>query len=224
MGHVLRAYSTALSRCPARWQAVVFDMDGLLVHTERQWLQAKLELFRRYDRQLTDADKAAVFGAADLRVGDLLRRASSACRPSGSPALQTEYLDIVGELIDEGVEITDGAGRARRATCAARFPSRWPPTRDARWWTASWRRRRSPAAFEAITTGDEVPPKPAPDVYLLACERIGVEPATAVAVEDSPTGVRAAQAAGLTCIGVPSDADHPLAEADYQVASLTELL
>jgi len=61
-------------------------------------------------------------------------------------------------------------------------------------------------------------------VYLLACERIGIEPASAVAVEDSPTGVKAAQAAGLACIGVPSDSDHPLAQADYQVESLSELL
>ena len=45
-----------------------------------------------------------------------------------------------------------------------------------------------------------------------------------MAVEDSPTGVRAAQAAGLACIGVPSDPTDPLAEADYAVASLTELL
>ena len=67
-------------------------------------------------------------------------------------------------------------------------------------------------------------PSPRPDVYLLACERLGVEPASAVAVEDSPTGVRAAQAAGLACIGVPSDANHPLPEADYVVASLAELL
>jgi beta-phosphoglucomutase-like phosphatase (HAD superfamily) len=43
-------------------------------------------------------------------------------------------------------------------------------------------------------------------------------------VEDSPTGVKAAQAAGLACIGVPSDSDHPLAQADYQVESLSELL
>ena len=53
---------------------------------------------------------------------------------------------------------------------------------------------------------------------------IGADPAAAVAVEDSPTGVKAARAAGLTCIGVPSDPDHPLSEADHQVAALTELL
>ena len=48
-------------------------------------------------------------------------------------------------------------------------------------------------------------PKPAPDLYLLACERLGVAPEFAVGLEDSPTGVRAVKAAGLHCIAIPSD-------------------
>ena len=207
---------------PGPWRGVVFDMDGLLVHTERQWLQAKLELFRRYDRELTAADKAAVFGFADLQSVTYFAQRFG-LPPERVPALQSEYLDIVGELIDDGIEITAGAPelvdhlRARvpialasntRRTLVDRILAHTP--------FAGW--------FGAIATGEEVPPKPAPDVYLLACERIGIEPASAVAVEDSPTGVKAAQAAGLACIGVPSDSDHPLPQADYQVESLSELL
>lgn len=207
---------------PGPWKAVVFDMDGLLVHTERQWLAAKLELFRRYGQVLTDADKAAVFGYADLESATYF--AGRFGLPPGSiPALQDEYLGIVAELIDAGVEVTDGA-----EPLLARVRAEVPMA------LASNTRRslverildQTPFGdwFGAIATGDEVPPKPAADVYRLACERIGVDPTSAVAVEDSPTGVRAAHAAGLACIGVPSDADHPLLEADHQVASLAELL
>jgi HAD superfamily hydrolase (TIGR01509 family) len=78
--------------------------------------------------------------------------------------------------------------------------------------------------FDVIVSGEEARAKPAPDLYLLACARLGVEPQTAVALEDSPTGVRAARAAGLTCIGVPSDPRHPLDEADHVVASLLDLI
>ncbi len=207
---------------PGPWHGVVFDMDGLLVHTERQWLQAKLELFKRYDRELTAADKAAVFGFADLQ--SVTYFAERFDLPSERvPELQTEYLDIVGELIDGGIEITAGAPELvdhlrhrvpialasnTRRTLVDRILAHTPFA----------------GSFEAIATGDEVPPKPAPDVYLLACQRIGVEPSSAVAVEDSPTGVKAAHAAGLTCIGVPSDRDHPLAEADFGVRALTDLL
>jgi HAD superfamily hydrolase (TIGR01509 family) len=207
---------------PGPWKAVVFDMDGLLVHTERQWLEAKLELCRRYDHELNEADRAAVFGAAD---GESARYFATVFGLGEDRVEQVreEYMDIVGELIDGGVEVTDGA-----AELIERLRGRVPIG------LASNTRRslvdrvlaQTPFAdsFVAITTGDEVPPKPAPDVYRTACERIGADPGAAVAVEDSPTGVKAARAAGLTCIGVPSDPDHPLSEADHQVAALTELL
>jgi HAD superfamily hydrolase (TIGR01509 family) len=78
--------------------------------------------------------------------------------------------------------------------------------------------------FDAIVSGDEASPKPAPDIYLLACQRLGVDPGRAVALEDSPTGVTAAKGAGMTCIGVPSDPRYPLTEADIVVDSLVALL
>ena len=207
---------------PGPWQAVVFDMDGLLVHTERQWLAAKLELFHRYGHELADADKAAVFGFADLQTVTYF--AGRFGLPSERvPALQDEYIGIVGKLIDDGVELTEGAVpllervRAQVPIALASNTRRSLVDRIL---------KQTPFAdwFGAIATGDEVPPKPAADVYRLACERIGVDPRSAAAVEDSPTGVRAAHAAGLVCIGVPSDRDHPLLEADHQVASLAELV
>ncbi|MEX1296003.1 MAG: HAD family phosphatase [Candidatus Limnocylindrales bacterium] len=207
---------------PGPWEAVVFDMDGLLVHTERQWLQAKQELFRRYGQELTAADRAAVFGFSDVQSATYF--AGRLGLPDEDvEALRVEYLDIVGALIDAGIELTDGAtlvlervrgqvpialaSNTRRAL-VERILSQTP--------FGDW--------FDAIATGDEVPPKPAPDVYRLACERIGADPATTVAVEDSPAGITAARAAGLHTIGVPSDAAHPLSEADHQVTSLAELL
>ena len=78
-------------------------------------------------------------------------------------------------------------------------------------------------SFDAETTGDEGRPKPEPDIYLLACSRLGIAPGQAVALEDSPLGVRAAKAAGLTCIAIPSETDVDLAHADRIVTSLTEL-
>lgn len=197
-------------------------MDGLLVHTERQWLAAKLALFDRYAQTLTDVDRAAVFGADDGHT------AAYFARRLGVPServedLRDEYLGIVGELMDGGVVVAEGAveliGRLRAEVPIALASN----TRRS---LVERILRQTPFAdwFGAIATGDEVTPKPAPDVYLLACERLGVDPSTAVAIEDSPTGVRAAQAAGLACIGVPSDAAHPLLEADHQAASLAELL
>jgi len=89
-------------------QAVIFDMDGLLVHTERQWLAAKLELCRRYGHELNDADRAAVFGAAD---GDSAKYFAQVFGLGEDRVedIRQEYLDIVGEFIDSGVVVTAGA-------------------------------------------------------------------------------------------------------------------
>ena len=80
-------------------------------------------------------------------------------------------------------------------------------------------------AFDAIVTSDDVEhPKPAPDIYLLACERLGVEPSDALALEDSASGVAAAKAAGLTVFGVPQFAETDVSAADRVIDSLEELL
>jgi HAD superfamily hydrolase (TIGR01509 family) len=80
-------------------------------------------------------------------------------------------------------------------------------------------------AFDAIVTSDDVErAKPAPDIYLLACERLGVKPADAVALEDSASGIAAARAAGLAVIGVPQYAETDASAADRVVSSLEDLL
>jgi HAD superfamily hydrolase (TIGR01509 family) len=80
-------------------------------------------------------------------------------------------------------------------------------------------------AFEVIVTSDDVEhAKPAPDIYRLACERLGVSPSDAIALEDSASGVAAAKAAGLTVIGVPQFAETDVSAADRVIDSLEELL
>jgi HAD superfamily hydrolase (TIGR01509 family) len=78
--------------------------------------------------------------------------------------------------------------------------------------------------FDVVLSAHDVAaPKPAPDPYLEACHRLGVEPGlSVVALEDSPTGVAAARAAGLTVIGVPSVEGVELAEAHEIAASLQD--
>jgi putative hydrolase of the HAD superfamily len=80
--------------------------------------------------------------------------------------------------------------------------------------------------FDAVCTGDEVlHTKPDPALYLLACHRLGVDPADAVAVEDSVNGVRAAKAAGMVAVAVPSSltAEMDFGPADLVVPSCAEL-
>lgn len=207
---------------PGQFAAVIADMDGLLVHTERLWLQAKLVLFRRYGVELTEADQAAVFGASDLASATYFSGRFGV--PAAQvPELRDEYLAIISELFEHGVEPTPGAIELFERLAGTVPLALASNTRRS---LVDKVLRSIPFAghFDAIVSGDEATPKPAPDLYLLACRRLGVDPASAVALEDSPTGVAAAKAAGLTCIGVPSDPREPLAQADLVVGSLAELL
>jgi beta-phosphoglucomutase-like phosphatase (HAD superfamily) len=77
--------------------------------------------------------------------------------------------------------------------------------------------------FAITVAGDEVPnPKPAPDIYLEACRRLGADPAASVGLEDSPTGAAAAKAAGLTVIGVPYLPEIKVPMADVVAGSLAD--
>lgn len=207
---------------PGPFDGVVVDMDGLLLHTERHWLVAKRELFGRYGVALTEADHRAVFGAADIPSATYF--AGRLRVPTeGIPALRDEYIGIVTELFDGGVELTPGAAEfvARLSTAAPlALASNTRRALVERVLAATPIR----ACFDVLVCGDEAAPKPAPDLYLLACARLGVEPSRSLAFEDSPTGVRAAKAAGLTCVGVPSDPRNPLPDADLVVESLAALL
>ena len=207
---------------PGPYHAVVCDMDGLLVKTDPTWVRAKVILFERHGVQFRPADQTAVFGAAEIYSATYFTRRFG-LPESEIPAIRHEYMDIVHELFLEPVAVNPGA-----TELIERLAGNVPVG------LASNTRRslvdevlaNTPFGhrFDAITTGDEVEPKPAPDVYLLACERLGVDPRTAVALEDSPFGVQAAKAAGMDCIGVPSDPDEPLDVADHVVRSLMELL
>ncbi len=77
--------------------------------------------------------------------------------------------------------------------------------------------------FEVVVAADDVTePKPSPDVYLRACELLGAEPSRSIALEDSPTGVAAARAAGMFVLGVPSFPGVTLDAADIVAASLVD--
>jgi HAD superfamily hydrolase (TIGR01509 family) len=207
---------------PGPFSGVVVDMDGLLVHTERQWLEAKTILFDRHGVELTEADQLAVFGAADEPTA-IYFAGRLGIPAEGIPALRDEYLAIIGELFDRGVELTPGAADFVDRLSAAAPLALASNTRRT---LVDKVLRGTPFAdrFDVLVCGDEAAPKPAPDLYLLACRQLGVEPGKSLAFEDSPTGVTAAKTAGLTCVGVPSDPRKPLHDADLVVDSLAALL
>ena len=206
-----------MSNVPA---AVLWDMDGTLVDTEPYWFAAERQLVKSFGNTWSEEHAHAVVGF------DLLDTAAYIIKHGG---VDLPPRDVVEYLLD--VVIT---------SCRQRLPWR-PGVRElldelhslgipCALVTMSWRRFAEAvlehlprSTFEVTVFGDEVAHgKPHPEPYLRAASLLNVEPSTCVAIEDSPTGVASAQAAGCRVIGVPNM--KPLEQIDGVriISSLTE--
>ncbi|HET7028095.1 MAG TPA: HAD family phosphatase [Candidatus Limnocylindrales bacterium] len=207
---------------PGRFRAVVFDMDGLLFDSEAAWEAAERDLLARHGAVLTEADRLASLGrAVDEVIGWYLVRIGWG--PERAAELRDELIGLVGERYAE-IQPMPGArelierlrGRVRLGLAS----NTDRPLVDHALAAAGLT-----DAFDAVVSAQDVAaPKPAPDLYRLVCERLGVPPSEAVALEDSGTGVASAKAAGMACIAVPQLDGLDVSAADRIVDSLERLL
>jgi HAD superfamily hydrolase (TIGR01509 family) len=206
---------------PRRFDAVVFDNDGLLLETETAWTRAEVRLFARFGREFTIEHKRAILGKAgplaEQALAELLEQ------PGDGVALFRELQGLALEEIGRSAEPRPGA-----LELLARLQAQGMPLGLASNSNRAFVDRALATAgvskdtFHATLAGDEVAnEKPAPDIYFAICEALGVEPARTAVLEDSPTGVAAAVAAGCFVIGVPSTDGVVLEAATVTVSSLS---
>ena len=207
---------------PLAPDAVVFDNDGLLLDTESVWTRAEQDLFERRGTEFAPADKRELVGtSAEIAGGVLERRLGE---PGRAAELIEELNALVVAELEHGVEAMLGARELLTALRRRGTPIGLVSNSPLVFVTRSLQLVDFEGLFDVVLSAHEVAaPKPAPDPYLEACRRLGVEPGPAVvALEDSPTGVAAARAAGLTVIGVPSIEGVALDEAHHLAESLLD--
>jgi HAD superfamily hydrolase (TIGR01509 family) len=208
---------------PEPWgpDAVLFDMDGLLVDTEPLWLETETEVMARLGSSWTAADQHSLLGGNMARtVGHLLSRAA---RPAPAEQVAAWMLDgMLARAAAGRVAIRPGAAELVAEVAAAGVPSALVtssqrPFADAVLASTGFK-------FPVVVTGDDVTAhKPDPAPYLLAARLLEVAAERCVALEDSPRGVASAQAAGCAVVAVPSVLPIGPAPGRLVAASLTEV-
>jgi HAD superfamily hydrolase (TIGR01509 family) len=191
-------------------RGLVLDMDGVIVDSELQWRLAEREFFAALAPSWRDEDHERVVGLSPVDCFHYLRD------HFGMTRSREEFMALCDQMArriySERVTLTPSIPFGRLPTAiASSSPRPWIDLVLARFGLS----------VDAVASGDETPgrTKPHPDLYLLACERLGLAPAACLAVEDSNVGVRAAKAAGLLVAayrnGHNDGQDLSLADAEF---------
>ncbi|MEU1289994.1 HAD family phosphatase [Kitasatospora sp. NPDC005856] len=201
--------------------AVLFDMDGTLVDTEQLWWQTAAELAEELHRPLTDEDAPEVLGQAVEHTAAHLHKVSGTTLDEA--ALAARLGDSFAAKVAAETVPRPGALALLASLRDARVPTAL---------VSASPRRVVDLVLSAIgrnwfavtlAAEDTERTKPAPDPYLAAAERLGLDPAVCLAVEDTPTGVASATAAGCAVLAVPSTAvPMPQGERITLLASLEQ--
>lgn len=205
-------------------KAVIFDMDGVLIDTEKHyfscWLQASKEAGFPFTREQALSLRSCDAGIASKRMKEIFGEGFDYY------AVRERRRELVRQRLAEcGLEKKPGAEETlaylKKKGLKTAVATATPPDK-----TREYLAELGLLSYfdKIVSTRDVALGKPAPDVYLYACEKIGEKPADCIAVEDSPSGITAAYKAGLKPVMVPdlSQPDEELSRLLFGcVSSLT---
>jgi mannitol-1-/sugar-/sorbitol-6-/2-deoxyglucose-6-phosphatase len=206
-------------------EAVVFDMDGVLLDSEPIWRAVEREVFAGLGIEVTEAELMRTMGVriADVVAGWYARHPWEGPTPQ---EVAEEIVERVADTIRREGRLNDGAVEAIDHFHGLGLPLALASSSPMRLIRAVLSMGGLEDRIDVVLTAEEEERgKPDPAVYLTAARRLGVAPERCLAIEDSLTGIRAAKAAGMVCIALP---EHPAEEArdagaDLVLDSLKEL-
>jgi HAD superfamily hydrolase (TIGR01509 family) len=207
-------------------EAVVFDLDGVLIDSEHVWDEARRQLARDRGGRWTETASRDMMGMSSLEWSRYMHEVIGV--PDSPEEISAEVVRRLARIYRRELPLFDGAVEA-----VERLAGRWPLG------LASSSNRELidlvlelsglERFFGATVSSEEVRRgKPAPDVYVETARRLGVDPARCAAIEDSENGIRSAKAAGLRVLAIPNPRyppdDEALAAADDVLGSLADLM
>ena len=209
-------------------KALLFDFDGLIVDTETPEFQVWQSLYREYGHELTAEQWGQIVGGwgmsdfdAATHLADLAGDGLNVEELRASHRSESDALTLLQPILPGVVDYLDEASRlGLHLAIASSSPHSWVDPH--------LKRLGLYHHFEAVVCADDVPPgrtKPNPDLFLMALQRLEVQPGEAIVFEDSPNGVKAAKAAGVFAVAVPNPmtAKLKIEGADLTLNSLLDM-
>jgi HAD superfamily hydrolase (TIGR01509 family) len=182
--------------------AVVFDLDGVLMDSEQRWNEAKAALVREVGGRWREDAPTAMMGMSSPEWTAYMRDELGV--PLDLDAINRDVVRRMEDGYRRAVPLLPGAAESVRAL-GARWPLGLASSSNREIIDLALELAGFDGAFAVTVSSEEVERgKPAPDVYLKAARELGVDPARCVAIEDSSNGIRAAVAAGMAVIAVPN--------------------
>ena len=185
---------------------VLFDMDGVLINTERAIRLACIKTLSEHGVQAKPEDFIEFTGMGETRfIGGVAEKYGLVYKPK----MKTRAYEIYAEIANENVEIYHGIPDMLRALRERGITFALASSADLVKVKINLACMGvSPAEFAALVTGSDIENlKPAPDIFLEAARRIDADPAETIVVEDAISGLAAAKAAGMRAVGVTSSFD-----------------
>ncbi len=186
----------------AHIQAVIFDMDGVLVDSEPLINAAAIALFREYGLAVQPDDFLPFVGAGEDRyIGGVAEKYHF---PLDLTKAKQRTYEIYLDLVPRQLEAFPGASELVRACRNSGMRVAVASSSDQAKVSANMQKIGLPLEFwDAVVTGEQVQrKKPAPDIFLTAAKKLGLAPAACAVVEDAVNGIQAAKAAGMRCVAV----------------------
>ena len=206
-------------------EAVVFDLDGLLLDSEQVWDAAREQFVRERGGRWHEGAQREMMGMSSQEWSRYVHEELGV--PDPPEEISAEVVRRLVRLYREHLPLLPGAYEA-----VERLAQRWPlglaSSSNRELIDLALELGGLASYFQATVSSEEVGRgKPAPDVYLEAARRLGVDPSRTAAIEDSHNGIRAAKAAGMRVVAIPNRHFPPdeqaLARADVTLGSLAEL-
>ncbi|MBL7254386.1 HAD family hydrolase [Paractinoplanes lichenicola] len=192
-------------------EAVVFDLDGVIIDTEEVWEEVRRGYVAEYGREFLPDTQDRMMGMSTPEWSGHL--ANDVGVPRTPEQVAADVLGRMAERYRTSLPLIEGSVEAVRRL-GERYPLALASSSARLLIDQVLETAGLTDAFRVTLSTEEVPRgKPAPDVYLTACEKLGFAPAVCAAVEDSSNGLRSAGAAGLAVIAVPHGVYPPAPDA-----------